>query len=446
MFFQYPLLSSFKKRALGYSTIMAVLTISFYFLSILIGTGQESYFGVPLGVDFLAFYTGGSFYLNDNLYSVYEHIFIHQQSNPVSEIYFPNQLTFQQTIIGPDFNKLSPFINPPFTALLYAPFAYFDYVPAFIGWTFFNLVLLFLSVLTIRSELPRLQQFSSIKLYLCCFLFFPTIACFLYGQAAPIILFIYCLCFKSLRNGQDFRAGFFLGLLLFKPQLAVGVAFILILKCRWKAIIGGICSVTIVTGYAIVYMTDELQAYFTISPYLFDLLRAEYYPTWGINSFFGFSALLLDPVSITATNVLTVILTVGSLSLLFVSWNKNTWLTDKASWDIHMAITFCWGLLISPHLYYYDLMLLLLPAAIVTQHLPQLYPKSPRIILWMTLVWVACYLGSQFTSVQLKISNLLELPNIGVQFTTVIVFYFGYLLYKSVTSPPPQLSNSNHST
>ncbi len=434
LFFQYPLSPGFKKRAIGYSTIMAVLTVSFYFISLMIGSGQESYFGIPLGVDFLAFYTGGSFYLNDSLNTVYDHIFVHQQNNPISEIYFTNQLNFQKTIIGPDFNKLSPFINPPFTALLYAPFAYFDYVPAYIIWTFFNLILLLFSVLIIRSELPKLQELSLVKLYICCFLFFPTIACFLYGQAAPIILFIYCLCFKALRNGRDYQAGFYLGLLLFKPQLAVGIAFILFFKWRWKAILGGISSVTLIVGYAVIYMPNELQAYLTISPYLLDLLRAEYYPTWGINSFFGFSALLLDHVSITATNLLTLILTTGILFLLFLLWKKIAWLEDKSFWDISMALTFCWGLLISPHLYYYDLMLLLLPTAIITQYLPWLYARSPKIILWMTLVWVACYLGSQLTALQLKASSSLGLPNIGFQFSTLVVFYLGYLLYRSVKS------------
>ncbi|WP_125911807.1 glycosyltransferase family 87 protein [Kiloniella majae] len=413
---------------------MAVLTISLYLLNLIMGTGLESYFGVPLGVDFLAFYTGGSFYLNDTLSIIYNHVFIEQPDANVSQIFFTDQLEFQKNIIGPEFTKLSPFINPPFAALLYAPFANFDYATAYIFWTLLNLALLLVSVLIMRKELPKLREVSPYKLYFCCFLFFPTIACFMYGQAASIILLIYCLCFKALRNDRDFSAGFYLGLLLLKPQLAVGVAFIIIIKWRWQAILGGITSVILIGLFSIIFMPNELLAYLEITPHLLDLLRADYYPTWGINSFFGFAALLFDHTNVALTNALTLTLTVSTLFLLILLWREQIWLNERTKWDLSMAVTFCWGLLISPHLYYYDLMLLLLPTAIIIQYLPWLYARNSRIILWITIAWISCYLGSQLSVLQLGIFNTLGFPEISFQFITPILFYLGYTLYKSVRS------------
>ncbi len=411
---------------------MAAVTLSLHVISIVAGKGLHTYFNVALGADFLAFYTGGNFFNEGILEQIYDIGYIHKGYTIPPEVYFPNQFSFQRDLIGPDFTNHSPFINPPYAALLYAPFALLDYVPAYLLWIFFNLFLLFVSTRLIRQELSQLQKIPLYKLYLCCFLFFPTIACFLYGQATPIILLLYSLCYISLRKGNDLTAGFCLGLLAFKPQLAVGIALILILKWRWKSLIGGMLSVSLTLGIGLVFMPTEMQAYLLISSKLLDFLRSTDYPTWGIDSYFGFSVLLFDFISPILANIVTITLSIGTLILLFFLWHKNTWLEDKRIWDISMAITFCWGILISPHLFYYDLMLLLLPVAIVIQHLPWIYERNNKILLWTTILWIITYLGSQMSSSQLKILSYFHLPEVAFQLITPFVFYWGYTVYKLV--------------
>ncbi|KLN58980.1 hypothetical protein WH96_19990 [Kiloniella spongiae] len=421
---------------------MAVLTLTFHIISIIAGTGLQTYFKVPLGADFLAFYTGGVFYLNDTLETIYDLAYLHSGFGQAPEIYFPNQLDFQQQLIGPDLLAHSPFVNPPFAALIYVPFSWLDYVPAYIAWTIFNLLALFIASQIIKSELTWFKNLPSYKVYLGCFLFFPTIACFLYSQATPIVLVLYCLCYRNLRNGNEFSAGFFLGMLAFKPQLAIGLAFVLLIKWRWRSLLGGITSVSLILGYSYLFMPDEMQAFLKISPSLTDFIRSTYYPTWGISSFFGFSVLLFDSLNPAISNILTATLTLGTLSLLLRLWKNTKWLENKTQWDIAMAMTFSWGILISPHLFYYDLMLLLLPISIVVQRIHYIYSKNNQIILWIIVLYISTYLGSQISVAQLEIMKLIKLPEISFQIITPVILYWGYLLYKVVMSPSGTLAET----
>ncbi|WP_085908506.1 glycosyltransferase family 87 protein [Kiloniella majae] len=432
VFYQYPLTKGFKERAINYSIIIAVITLSFHIISIIAGHNLQTYFDIPIGADFVAFYTGGSFYNQGVLEKAYE---------LAPEMYFPEQFKFQRDLIAEDYLGHSPFINPPYAALLYAPFAKLDYIPAYIAWIIFNVTLLFISVQVIRSELPIFQQLSLTKTFLACFLFYPTVACFLYGQATPIILMLYCLCYTFLRRGQDFKAGFCLGLLAFKPQLAIGIALVLLLKWRINALIGGALSLSASLAIGFILMPNEMSSYIDLSPRLLDFLRSPAYPTQGIDSFFGFSVFLFENINPLLTDISTYILTTITILLLLKLWWKSPWLEDMPKWDLSMAVTICWGLLISPHLFYYDLMLLLLPGAIMIQHLPRLYSQDDKILLWTTILWTICYLGSQISDAQANLLSYLELPEIALQLSTPIIFYWGYAIYKTVDKVKPMPSS-----
>ncbi|WP_419902198.1 glycosyltransferase family 87 protein [Kiloniella sp.] len=421
MFWQYPLSKGFKERAVGYSTIMATISLIAFALSILAGDGLLTYFQKPVGADFLAFYTGGAFFNQGIL----------NQAYVLNDgMYFPHQFEYQKGIIGEGYNDQNTYVNPPFTALLYAPFALLDYLPAYILWEIFNLSLLVLSVLIIRRELSFLKAFSLPKIIFCCFLFYPTLGWLFNGQATPIILLIYSLCFASLRNRKDFQAGFYLGLLAFKPQLAVGLALVLLWKLRWQSLLGGVLSVSLAVGLGFLLVPEAMITYWDISPNFIDLLRLPNYPTWGIHSFFGLAVLLFDGLNPAITMVVTITLSAITLIFLLNLWRKNNWLEDKRLWDLSMAVTLCWGLLLSPHLFYYDLMLLLLPAAIMSQHLKWLYARDNKILMWTTIVWVICYLGSYISLAQINIFSTFDLPKICLQLSTPILFYWGYRIYK----------------
>ncbi len=183
---------------------------------------------------------------------------------------------------------------------------------------------------------------------------------------------------------------------------------------------------SLVLGFILV--PEAMRAYFEISSNLLNFLRQPEYPTWGIHSFYGFSVLLFDELNPILTNISTYILSGGTILLLWQLWKNISWVGDQRAWDLAIAITFIWGLLISPHLFYYDLMLLLLPAAIVIHHLPWLASQDKRLLLWTLIVWIACFVGNVSSFAQSILANNFDLSVSSLQFSTLIIFFWGYRL------------------
>jgi hypothetical protein len=165
-----------------------------------------------------------------------------------------------------------------------------------------------------------------------------------------------------------------------------------------------------------------------VAPNLTDLLRSESYPSWGVQSLFGFSVLLLDGFSARAANWLSWLLSAGVLIALGRSWRAMAWQVGTRQWDLSMATTLTLGLVISPHLFVYDLMLLLLPFAIVCSHYSQrtgraLLDGGP-LLAWTIVLWAVCFFGPYISKGQLKLCEALELPPIAVQLTTLAIVFW----------------------
>ena len=113
--------------------LLALLSLQ----SMTFGSGFRDSFDNVIGGDFLAFYTGAHFFLDDRLPEVYDLVV---------------QRSFQDSVVGVREDKgMHPFINPPFTVLLYAPFALLSYRADLLLWVVVGGCLLILSAWLIRS-------------------------------------------------------------------------------------------------------------------------------------------------------------------------------------------------------------------------------------------------------------------------------------------------------
>jgi len=411
-----------RERFLYYCGIVAFVSLAGFAAHIFTGKGLLDHFGKVLGTDFIAFYTGGNFFLNDTLEKAY---------NYLPNGTFPEQLSFQTSIVGENLKEHHPFVSPPFAALIFAPFSYFEYLTAYISWMALCLVLLVTSIYLLQKEYFLLSNISTVKLFLGCFLFFPTIGWLIYGQVTPLILFIYTTTFLALRKKRDFLAGFCLGFLAFKPQLAFPLSLVLIIKGRWHAIAGGATSVSLWITVGMIYSPEAMMAYLDFSPKLFDLLRSDAYPTWGIHSIFGFSTLLLYNISPSFSELIYILLTCILILFLLRIWWHQEWRPSTRSWDLSIAASFSWGLIISPHLFTYDLMLLLLPFSIVWAHQKDT-PSAikTKILGWTTILWILSFLGGYISLSQLTITKLIGINIFAIQATTIVIFIWGYNVFK----------------
>jgi hypothetical protein len=412
-----------------YGLMMAVPYLLLALLSLqsmTLGSGFRDSFDNVIGGDFLAFYTGAHFFLADRLPEVYD---------------LEVQRSFQDSVVGLREDKgMHPFLNPPFAVLLYAPFKFLGYRADLFLWIVVGGFLLFLSAWLIRSELSNLDRYSVLTLSLGSFLFYPTVAWFRYAQATPFILLLYAGTFVLMRRRRDAWAGFCLGCLAFKPQLAFVLALVLLMKLRWRALLGGATSATcwIIAGFLV--SPSAMWTYLEVAPELTNVLRWDAYPTWGVNTFFGFSVLLLESFSPAAANLLWGAMTLTCLVLLAWAWSRTPWEPGTRCWDLTMAATIIWGLLISPHLYIYDVMLLLLPLAIVWNHFPGrdelLQADGGSLLSWSLLVWVLGAYGSVLSIGQENLTEWLEIPNVGIQVLVLVILFWGWTVLRLSHTQP----------
>jgi hypothetical protein len=266
--------------------------------------------------------------------------------------------------------------------------------------------------------------------------------------------------FVMLRRGRDFFAGIALGLLLYKPQLGLALGLVLLVKGRWRALVGGVvgASVWIMIGFATApsVMTDYLK----LMPLLHNVLRlkpdinmidfhlflanAEFnYPTWGVHSFFGFSSLLLDNIWRTGADILSILLMVCGLISIAVIWIFKKWEPDTRTWNMTMAATFALGLLISPHLFVYDLMLLLLPLGIVwSYYMGGTEGRSldgGPLLFWSASLYIICFIGSYVSYAQLKLFPLIGLPRFAVQFSIPVILAWVWVVVRHSSEEEPLL-------
>ncbi len=423
-----------KEHMLWPALIMFSLTLGYYLFTLVFSKGLITASGSVVGGDFLAFYTGGAFFNQGILEKAY---------SIKSNLFFPDQEEFQRALISDNLTGYAPFINPPFMAIFYSSFAKLPYLYAFFLWQIFNLSLLTYSIYILRQELVFLQRFPIYKILACCFLFYPTLGWFMYAQATPIILLLYTLCFQSLRKGHDFKAGAYLGLLAFKPQLAMAMALILLLKWRWRALLSGSSLLVFCLGIGFLYTPDAMLTYIEVSPKLLSFLRAESYPTWGIHSFFGFSVLLLDNINPALANTATYLISGITIFLLYWLWRNLEWKNDQKKWDLAMALTFIWGILISPHLFYYDLTILLLPAAIILNYRDSFSNDKPTSLSlsWLSIIWLACFLSGFISISQILLYDKYQVSAPILQISTPIIFLWGLSIFNYLRNKKYQPSS-----
>lgn len=382
-----------------------------------------------VGRDFAAFYTAGRFLLEGR----------------VSELYsFESQSAFQFEVFGtPSSDKWVPFLNPPFTAVMYAPFSLWGYEPGLLLWWTTGLLTLGIVMHLLRQELIPTRPRSLPDLFLLSLLFFPTLAWFFYGQSTPIVLLLYTLAFVMLRRKRDIVAGAAIGLLLFKPQLLMAIGIVMVAKRRWAALLGSTLTAGIWVGIGLAIHPESMAEYLRFTAWLPSLLRLEAYPSWGIHSFYAFATLMLDGISRRAADVLAVALTAGGVLGLVLVWRGAPWRPGSREWDFLMGGTFALGLLISPHMYYYDLMLLLLPLAIVWSR----YPTGTRgraldggpLLAWTALLYLATFIGSFVTWAQLGLTVALGLPRMALQFSVPIIVGWVWLVIGTGIRPQERM-------
>lgn len=128
---------------------------------------------------------------------------------------------------------LSPWVYPPGVAWLFVAFGLWPLAVGFWLHAAANVVLVAASGL-LGARVYGLDRRVGLAM---AFAWTPCIASAIYGQNAPLALFLSLLTIEGLRRDSDGLAGLGAGLLLYKPTLALPLLGLLLLRQRWRALL-----------------------------------------------------------------------------------------------------------------------------------------------------------------------------------------------------------------
>lgn len=276
---------------------------------------------------------------------------------------YPNLTTRSGTLI---------YDHPPFEALLYLPLAFVSYATAYIVWLVFStMVLLF----TLRLLWPYMAELKAIWAPLPVLVllgFFPVFVDLLQGQDSLLLLLVFVLVFVSLKEKQEFKAGCFLAIALFKFQYAIPFLVPFVIWRRWK-VVGGF-AISSALLFLLSLPITGFRGTLSYAVFLSNLVK-------GLSSHTVQSALgilsntmpnIRGAVEMMAPSLLpqnlqkTIIVLVSGLAVLWVArnWPRGRALSAM-NFDLGFSLALVVSILVSYHLQLHDLSLLLIPFVLV---------------------------------------------------------------------------------
>lgn len=294
--------------------------------------------------DFLAYYTGGTLIFHGHGSSLY--------SFPVIA-HWEARMSFPLKMPG----GVSPFIYPPWFALLMAPLALLPYGMAYVLWFAANGVFAVFS-LTALVRYVGLRREGGILVTLLGLCFAPVFAAFAQGQVSLLLLASLVCLLWALRGRYDTLAGIALTLLLIKPQYALPVAGVMLLQRRWR-----VCGVFALCAALVTILPMPILGAGIEGAYVRGLIHlsrlhgsAGYMaPPSGNYSLQGFLSLIAPLHGGAAW------LGLAGAAFLITVWAA---FRDRGI-EGAIALGILFGILASPHVLVYDVSLIILPTVLL---------------------------------------------------------------------------------
>ncbi|MHB1158862.1 MAG: glycosyltransferase family 87 protein [Chloroflexota bacterium] len=339
-----------ERRAIGWRGWLAARSNARYALLLL----------VPIPLVYLAFglYWSSQFLLQADFTAFYTGATISAQGLGAQLYDLDLQRRVQEAVIYPHHfavGDLLPFRNPPFALLPFLPWAAMPIRLAYWGWAAVNLLLFVSALRILTAGCPSLRRRRDVTalLWVASFAFLPSLSALLLGQLSFWLLFFWAAGFHFLRRGSDFRAGALLAGVVLKPQLMLVVPLLFLARGRWGAL-GGLVlgTVGLMATSLVVVGPFDLMQFLDASRETAGWLPLSLDLTWS-----GLASGLLQSWP---GAILPATLAAGGLTLLLLwsAW-RGEWNRESQSFSLKLALLLLASMLVSPHLYGHDLVLLI---------------------------------------------------------------------------------------
>jgi hypothetical protein len=292
---------------------------------------------LPVGMhgdaDFAMFYTAGSMVRAG---------YAHQIYNYDAETRFQNELVSKTP---------APYTHLPYEALVFAPLSVLPYRAAYCTFLLLNLGLAISALFLMpRADVHRLSVLTLAS-------FFPVSAAIADGQDSIFLLIIACAAWFLFSRKQEWFAGNLLALGLFRFQIVLPIAGLMFLWKRWRFVAGFVMSAAallVLSGWLVGF--DQLAVYGSHLLSLSTVTRQE--TGYSISQS---QARRMVSLRALFANILPsahiAITLLASIALLLWVAHRGRLLGRK--YQFALAVAF--SVLVSYHLFVYDLTILLIP-------------------------------------------------------------------------------------
>jgi alpha-1,2-mannosyltransferase len=307
----------------------AIVAIVLIATAVISGHGMADFWGRPLGADFSHYWLASSMVL---------------AGDPAGVFNFPGFLAAEKAFFGVHYPV--PWFYPPTFLLIVSPLALLPYLPSLVLWL----------GLTLSGYLLVLRRIAPHPSTIWLALAFPgTFENFFHGQNG----FLSAALLGSgllLLDSYPVTGGFLLGLLSYKPQLAILVPVALIAGRRWQALVAMLIGALMLISASFWFLGKEVWiAFFHNSSLPLQLLKDGSLPVAKMVTVF--SAILLFGGGLRLAVIIQAGLMVGVASGIIWIWRRETSLATRAA-ALVVGI-----LLFTPYAFAYDLAILALALA-----------------------------------------------------------------------------------
>lgn len=383
----------FTRRRLRYGLIASATLWVTYLISVLMGPGHMDLADQAVGNDFSQFYAAG----------------VTIRSGDSAQLYdMRYQFELEQEILGPPWEGFHAFLTPPFHAWVYVPFTHLPYEAAVAAWSVLGFVLLYASIRLIGADARKVLPWA--------ISFFPFFATISFGQNAMLSMVILAAAYALWRRRRLVLAGLVLSLILYKPQLALGVLALWGLQWRrdWRAL-GGFALGSLLTGaFSWLVMGEATRSYLDFSREVIPNLATWSNPSvWHMHTFRAFFELLIGAG--TPANLLGLLVGLGSLVGFIGFWRKY-----RSEPAMTFAAAVVLTMLVTPHGLVYDWVLFLIPAILLWER--DLLDRG-----WLTkayvVVWFTIWFAGPITRFELLFSDHVIQLSMPILAATVVVLW-----------------------
>jgi alpha-1,2-mannosyltransferase len=369
-----------KKLWLGWFCL-AVLIVSMIGANAIVNKNR-AFSRADFGLDFIAFYRAGVLLQRGDANQLYDLQATRQ---------FDQELVKKEGLhLG---NTFGLFYNPPFYAWVFEPLARLGYFRALLVWSLAGIAFYAASAWLLCRMFPRTADWRDralIPALMCVSLSF--IQAFCSAQNTFGSLLLLTLAVTAWRADRGFWAGFVVGILFYKPQLAAVILLGMIVSVGWRALAGAALSLGTLILINVVTLPGTLTEFVhRLGPNFSAMLAAHSY-LWARHATFrGFWQVLLgDNNSHIAAFLGTACSAIVAACLIAcIRQNRKVGSRDR----LIMALIATTPL-VMPYYVDYDLLLLAIPAVLFAAEMIQRNPaqEPPKRDQWLVRFWIALFL------------------------------------------------------